>query len=170
MITLPRQSASSAPPSTAPELHYMTSILRNFPEHLQLGSFWGNTIYDEDGASCIMIPDAIVTGRKLIHQKHYRLSFVNYIQTHEEADNNITNDRTIGAIFFFPVGNYQGTHVFMNLNKGKTTTCNRWILLLMPTHAVDRVQNLVLGVYHAGNEYVLIYILYYPPCKRWIMW
>ena len=84
--------------------------------------FWLNSFPAEDGISSIYSPRYIIVGRGITYDKHVRLEFGAYVQTHEEHDNTVGVDRALGAICMGPTGNAQGGHYFMSLATGEKIT------------------------------------------------
>jgi hypothetical protein len=82
-----------------------------------------------------------MTGFNLDYNKHCRLEFGAYVQTHEEHDNSLQS-RTTGAIALRPTGNRQGGYYFLSLTTGRKLTRNRWTALPMPQDVIDRVNTL----------------------------
>jgi hypothetical protein len=62
-----------------------------------------------------------MTGQEIDYNKHVRLEFSEYVQTHEEHDSTMT-DRTIGVICLGLTGNERRTHWFMCLASGSRIT------------------------------------------------
>ena len=48
--------------------------------------FWLNAFPHEDGVSDTLSPRCIIDGMRIDYNKHCRLEFGNYVQTHEEHD------------------------------------------------------------------------------------
>lgn len=82
-----------------------------------------------------------MTGVKLDANKHCKLPFGAYVQTHEEHDNSMTT-RTIGAIALRPTGNTQGGYYFLGLQKGKRINRNNWTEIPMPPDVMERVNKM----------------------------
>jgi hypothetical protein len=68
---------------------------------------------------------------KLDCDKHCRLEFGSYAQTHEEQDNSMQS-RTTGAIALRPAGNAQGGCCFLSLTSGRRLSRSRWTALPSP--------------------------------------
>ena len=100
--------------------------------------FWLNALSARDGVSSIHSPRYLLTGRELEYPLHVRLEFGEYVQTHEQHGNWMT-DRTQGAICLGPNGNSQGGHYFMCLTTGARITRDRWTDLPMPREVIHRV-------------------------------
>ena len=103
--------------------------------------FYWNSLPKASGISSTLSPRAIITGMS-INYAHCKLKFGEYVQTHEETDNNTGNERTTGAIALRPTGNQQGGYRFYSLSSGRVIRRNRWTLLPMPDEAIDRVHQL----------------------------
>ncbi len=91
-----------------------------------------------------MSPRYILTGRRIQYDRHVRLEFGAYAQTHEQHDNSMQS-RTISAICLRPTGNVQGTHFFMSLQTGQVITRHRWTELPPSTDAITRVNDVALS-------------------------
>ena len=103
--------------------------------------FWLNAFPHPDGVSDTLSPRYLLTGKHLDYNKHVRLEFGAYAQTHEEHSNDMQR-RTIGAICLGPSGNEQGGHYFMSLMTGQRLHRDRWTALPMPQDVIDRVSNM----------------------------
>ena len=99
---------------------------------------WLNALPNANGVSMDHSPRFILTGRDLTYDKHVRLPFGAYVQTHEEHTNDLRH-RTLGAICLGPTGNAQGGHYFMSLTSGARLVRHRWTPLPMPSDAIQRV-------------------------------
>ena len=88
-----------------------------------------------------MSPRAIMTGQRITYDKHCKLEFGTYVQTHEKHNNSM-DSRTSGAIALRPSGNKQGGHYFLSLHTGKRILRNNWTVLPMPNDVVDAVHRL----------------------------
>jgi Reverse transcriptase (RNA-dependent DNA polymerase) len=103
--------------------------------------FWLNSFPARDGVSNDMSPRCIMTGKEIDYNKHVRLEFGEYVQTHEEHDNSMI-DRTLGAICLGPTGNEHGTHWFMCVASGARIARTRWTALPMPKEVIQRVSGI----------------------------
>ena len=103
--------------------------------------FWLNAIPPKDGASEVISPRTIMTGRELDFVKHCSLQHGAYVQATEESSKTM-RERTIGAIALRPTGNEQGGQYFMSLGTGKRIHRVAWRRLPMPAEAIDRVHKL----------------------------
>jgi len=77
-----------------------------------------NSFLHKDGVHATMSPRAIMTGQRIIYDKHCKLEFGTYVQTHEKHNNSM-EPRTSGAIALRPSGNEQVGHYFLSLHTGK---------------------------------------------------
>ena len=59
--------------------------------------FWRNMFALKGGVSKTQSPSEIVLNRTLNYNEHYKVDFGEYVQTHEEHNNDMTS-RTLGAI------------------------------------------------------------------------
>jgi len=100
--------------------------------------FWLNMFPVNDGISMTMSPRTIITGLRADYNKHCRIKFGAYVQTHEEHDNSMIT-RTTGAIALRPTGNAQGGYYFYSLSTGRRIFRMRWTELPMPQEVIDRV-------------------------------
>ena len=76
-----------------------------------------------DGVSATLSPRSLVTGFQLDYNKHCRLEFGTYVQTHEEHDKSMAT-RTMDGTALRPTGNAQGGHYFFSLNTGRRLNRN----------------------------------------------
>jgi len=104
----------------------------------------------KDSVHTTMSPRAIMTGQRITYNRHCKLEFVTYVQTHEKH-NNSKEPRTSGAIAQRPSGNEQGGHYFLSLHTGKRILRNNWTVLPMPNDVVDAVHRLVAASKQAGG-------------------
>jgi hypothetical protein len=88
-----------------------------------------------DGVSDTISPRGLVTGLKLDYNKHCRIAYGTYTQTHEEHDNTMAT-RTTGAIALRPMGNDQGGYYFMSLSTGRRLKRYQWTELPMPKEVI----------------------------------
>ena len=103
--------------------------------------FWLNTLPARDGVSSVHSPRYLLTGRELEYPLHMRLEFGEYVQTHEQHGNRMT-DWTLGAICLGPNGNAQGGHYFMCLSTGARITRDQWTDLPMPREVIRQVSDM----------------------------
>ncbi|KAG7353502.1 hypothetical protein IV203_002857 [Nitzschia inconspicua] len=95
-------------------------------------------------ALCVLTvhsPHYLLVGNELTYNKHVRLEFGSYVQTHE-AHTNEMRQRTLGAICLGPTGNSQGGHYFMSLTSGERIIRHKWTSLPMPAEAIARVSHI----------------------------
>ena len=79
-----------------------------------------NAFPAKGGVSMNLSPGAIVTGLTIDYNKHCKLEFGAYVQTHEEnAPRNSMTARSLGAIALGPSLGQSAGYYFMNLNTGK---------------------------------------------------
>jgi Reverse transcriptase (RNA-dependent DNA polymerase) len=102
---------------------------------------WINALPNPNGVSEIHSPRFLLVGRDLTYDKHVRLPFGSYVQTHEEHTNDMRH-RTLGAICLGPTGNAQGGHYFFSLTSGSRIIRHRWTSLPMPDDAIQRVNQI----------------------------
>jgi hypothetical protein len=114
---------------------------RMIVEMVSYSVFWLNSFPALDGISPTLSPRALVTGSNITYDKHCRLEFGTYVQTHEEHDNSMI-PRTTGAIALRPTGNAQGGYYFLSLSTGRRLNRNRWTELPMPAEVIDRIHAL----------------------------
>jgi len=102
---------------------------------------WWNALPTPNGISTVYSPRYLLVGNDLTYDKHVRLEFGSYVQTHEEHSNDLRH-RTLGAICLGPTGNAQGGHFFMSLTSGDRIIRHRWTSLPMPRDAITRVSQI----------------------------
>ena len=88
-------------------------------------------------------------GLTMNYNRHCRLEFGEYVQTHEEHDNSL-NPCTIGALALCPTGNIQGGYFFFCLTMGKVINRMGWTTIPMPKEVIDRVERMACQE-HAGT-------------------
>ena len=98
------------------------------------------------GISKTMSPRTLLTGLTMNYNRHCRLEFGEYVQTHEEHDNSL-NPRTIGALALRPTGNVQGGYFFFSLTTGKVINRMRWTTIPMPKEVIERVERMARQEY-----------------------
>ena len=104
---------------------------------------WLNAFPSKNGVSDTISPGTLLTGIVPDFNKHYKLNFGSYVQTHEEnAPRNSMATRTIGAITLGPDNSQQGGYWFMSLNTGKKIHRRNWTPLPMSDEVVSRVEQL----------------------------
>ncbi|KAL7566005.1 hypothetical protein ACA910_011025 [Epithemia clementina (nom. ined.)] len=87
--------------------------------------FWLNAFPPPNGVSSTVSPRCLLTGFEVTYSRHVQLEFGEYVQTHEEHDNQML-DRTVGAICLGPTGNATETHYFLSLASGSRIARSRW--------------------------------------------
>ena len=80
--------------------------------------FWLNSLQHKDSIHATINTRAIITGHRVMCDKHCKVEFRTYVQTHEKHNNSMES-RTSGAIALRPSGNEQGGHYFLSLHTGK---------------------------------------------------
>ena len=116
---------------------------------LYAANYWLNMFPRKGGISQTMSPHTLLTGLTMNYNRHCRLEFGEYVQTHEEHDNSL-NPCTIGALALHPTGNVQGGYFFFSLTTGKVINQMRWTTIPMPSEVVDRVERMAHQE-HAGT-------------------
>ena len=125
---------------------YNTLPFSRMPDRLVIemvyaGVFWLNSFPSTGGISETLSPREIVLRQTLDYNKHCKLEFGSYVQTHEQHNNSMAT-RTTGAIALRPTGNAQGGHDFMSLTTGQRLTRNHWTVLPMPQDVIERLREL----------------------------
>jgi hypothetical protein len=110
-------------------------------EMVFLSVFWVNAFPHKFGVSQTLSPRTIVTGLGIDYDKHCRVEYGQYVQTHEKDDDTMT-PRTIGALALRPTGNQQGGYYFYSLMSGQQLHRTHWMELPMPAEVKDRVHGL----------------------------
>jgi hypothetical protein len=90
-------------------------------------------------------PREVFTGRKINYKKDLRFGFGDYVQIETPSainKNSVRIPRTEGAIAVCPTGNLQGSVIFYLLSTGKFVTRDHFKVLPMPTHVIDRLNQL----------------------------
>ena len=108
---------------------------------LYAANYWLNMFPRKGGNSQTKSPRTLLTGLTMNYNRHCRLEFGEYIQTHEEHDNSL-NPRTIGALALRPIGNVQGGYFFLSLTTGKVINRMRWTRIPMPKEVIDQVERM----------------------------
>ena len=85
--------------------------------------FWLNSFPAKDGISDILIPRAIFHGTNIDYNKHTKLEYGTYVQSHEEHDSTMET-RTIGAIELHPTRIIHGSYYVYSLSTSKVLNCN----------------------------------------------
>jgi hypothetical protein len=111
-------------------------------EMVFLNVFWLNAFPHKLGVSQTLSRlRTIVTGQTVDYNKHCRIEYGQYVQTHEKHNNWMT-PRTIGALALCPTGNLQGGYYFYSLMSGQRVHRTHWTELPMPDEVRDRVHAL----------------------------
>jgi hypothetical protein len=111
-------------------------------EMVFLNVFWLNAFPHKLGVSQTLSRlRTIVTGQTVDYNKHCRIEYGQYVQTHEKHNNWMT-PRTIGALALCPTGNLQGGYYFYSLMSGQRLHRTHWTELPMPDEVRDRVHAL----------------------------
>merc|ERR1712086_156249 len=111
--------------------------------------FWRNMFALKGGVSKTQSPSEIVLNRKLDYNSHCKLEFGEYVQTHEEHNNDMTS-RTLGAIATRP-SNDAGSYYFISLQTGRRINRRSWTSLPMPEAVVSQVPRLARRAKAAKN-------------------
>ena len=111
---------------------------------------WLNSFPRKDSVHPTISPRAIMTGKRIMYDKHCKVEFGTYVQKHEKHNNSM-EPRTSGAIALRPSGNEQGRHYFLSLHTGKKILRNHWTILPMPNDVVDAVHRLAAASKQAGG-------------------
>jgi hypothetical protein len=94
-----------------------------------------------DGASEVMSPLTIMTGRPNPDYNDLKIEFGAYAQIFESNDpTNTVRNRTTGAIALTPTGNAQGGYYFMSLTTGRKLSRQQWDELPMPDGVIATVE------------------------------
>ena len=133
---------------------YCTLPFRKIPrrliiEMLYAANYWLNMFLRKGGISQTMSPRTLLTGLTMNYNRHCRLEFGEYVQTHEEHDNSL-NPHSIGALALRPTGNVQGGYFFFSLTTGKVINRMRWTPIPMPKEVINRVERMARQE-HAGT-------------------
>jgi hypothetical protein len=82
-----------------------------------------------------------MTGTALDYEKHCKLPFGAYVETHEERSRtNTLYERTQGAICLGLTSNFQGSYKFLCLNTGRKITRKQIREVPMPEHVIKRIE------------------------------
>lgn len=119
-----------------------THIPRIMLVHLAKNAvFWLNAFPPKDGILSTLSPGEIKTGQSLQYNKHARLEFGQYVQTHEKHSSGM-EERTAGAICLGPTGDQHGGHWFMALRSRSLIRQTRWTELPMPVEVIEHVSRM----------------------------
>lgn len=97
--------------------------------------FWLNAFPVQDGVSSLHSPRYLMTGYEIDYKRHVHLEVGEYVQTHENHNNDM-QPWAIGAICLGPTGNRQGGHYFLSLVTGDVIARYAWTPLPMPQDAI----------------------------------
>merc|ERR1712086_528409 len=111
--------------------------------------FWRNMFALNRGVSKTQSPSEIVLNCRLNYNSHYKVEFGEYVQTHEEHNNDMTA-RTLGAIATRP-SNDTGSYYFISLQTGRRINRRSWTSLPMPEAVVSQVHRLARRAKAAKN-------------------
>ena len=110
---------------------------------------WRNMFALKGGVSKTQSPSEIVLNRKLNYNAHCKVEFGEYVQTHEEHNNDMKS-RTLGAIATRP-SNDAGSYYFISLQTGRRINRRSWTSLPMPEAVVSQVHRLARRAKAAKN-------------------
>jgi hypothetical protein len=97
----------------------------------------------KNGASKVLSPITIMTGRPRPDYNNLKIEFGAYAMVFESNDPTNTNKtRATGAIPMTPTGNAQGGFYFVSLTTGKRLSRQQWDELPMPDGVIARVEAL----------------------------
>jgi hypothetical protein len=95
----------------------------------------------KDGASEILSPLTIMTGKPRPDHNNLKIELGAYARVYEANDPTSTNKtRATGAIALTPTGNAQGGYLFMSLTTGRRLSRQQWTELPMPEGAIAAVE------------------------------
>ena len=103
--------------------------------------FWLNTFSPSVSVHGHLSLSTIITGCTIDFNKHCKIKFGSYVQTHEQTDNNMQS-RTVGAISLRPTGNDQGGHFYLSLVTGRLLNRLHVTPLPMPDEVITRVHEM----------------------------
>jgi hypothetical protein len=87
-------------------------------EMVMLSIFWLNAFPRRLGISQTMSPRSIVTGLDVDYNKHCRIEYGQYVQTHKKHDNSMVT-QAVGALALRPTGNQQeGYYLYSRSSSG----------------------------------------------------
>jgi hypothetical protein len=114
-------------------------------ELLNVVVLWLNALPPSRGVSSTYIPRTFMTGTALDYNKHCKLPFGAYIETHEENKQmNSLDEWTRGAICIGPTANFQGSYKFMYLHTGRSITIKPYKEIPMPASVISRVEAMAI--------------------------
>jgi hypothetical protein len=152
-ITLNTTAASEHVPEIKRHIRVIKSMWSTLPfikvpkriivELINFVVLWFNAFPPARGISQTYSPRTIMTGTILDYNKHCRLLFGAYVETHEEnKHSNTLKERTRAAICFRPTANFQGSYKFLCLRTGRRITRKQFQELPMPTSVITAVEAL----------------------------
>jgi hypothetical protein len=113
---------------------------------------WLNAFTLSSGISKTYSPRTITTGTTLDYNKHCKLPFGAYVETHEmNTPTNTMKERTRAAICLGPTANFQGSYKFLCLRTGRRITRKQFRELPMPTTIIEAVEALTERDKKDGN-------------------
>ena len=121
-------------------LPFMKYPRRLLIEMVYTQNFWLNAFPHPNGILQMMSPKEIITGFEVDFMNHCKLKFGDYIQTHEEHNNDL-RACTFGALALQPTGNNQGGYYFYSLTTGWVISQQRYTRLPMPKEVVDQIHH-----------------------------
>jgi hypothetical protein len=113
---------------------------------------WLNAFPPSSGISKTYSPRTIMTGTTLDYNKHCKLPFGAYVETHEM--NTLTNtmkERTRAAICLGPTANFQGSDKFLCLITGRRITRKQFKELSIKKFVIEAVEALAERDKQDGN-------------------
>ena len=111
--------------------------------------FWLNSFPHKDGVHATMSPRAIITGQIITYNKHCKLEFGTYVQTHEKHNNSM-EPRISGAIALRPSRNEQGGLLPKPTNR-KTYPEEQLDCIACAKDVVDAIYRLVAASKQSGG-------------------
>ena len=93
---------------------------------------WLNVYTRKSGVSDIISTRTIIIGLMIDYNKHCKIHFLYYVQTHESRNKITGTVCTIGAMYLCPTGNEQGGYYFYSISTFRTIKHNRCTPLIIP--------------------------------------
>jgi hypothetical protein len=113
---------------------------------------WLNAFPPSSGISKTYSPRTIMTGTTLDYNKHFKLPFGAYVETHEmNTPTNTMKERTRTAICLGPTANFQVSYKFLCLRTGRRITRKQFKELPMPKAVIEAVEELAERDKQDGN-------------------
>jgi hypothetical protein len=113
---------------------------------------WLNVFSPSIGVSKTYNPRTVMKGTTLDYNKHCKLPFGAYTETHEiNTPTNTMKERTRAAICLGPTANFQGNYKFLCLKTGRRITRKQFRELPMPTAVIEAVEALAERDKQDGN-------------------